>query len=63
MATVGPFLPGLEKADFETYRREFDIRFLAAGCVVESDAEEAFREAAYEYAKRYNAVVVQATRQ
>lgn len=63
MAAVGPFLPGLENRDFETCRHQFGVRFLAVGCVIASQEDSDFRVAAFDYAKRYNPIIVGAARQ
>lgn len=58
LAAFAAYLPGLQDQDFESYRARYGVRLLAAGCVISSDEEKAFRLAASEYAKRYNLEIV-----
>ena len=61
---IGGFFPGLPDADYAANRMRFGEKEpVYAGCVVASKEESQFRNAAYEYAVKYNqAVVEHATR-
>jgi len=62
MATIGPYLPGLDDHQYESYASRYGTRFLAEGCVISSDEEMRYRDAAYRYAAGYNEYIVSEVR-
>jgi len=54
------FIPGAPEDHFLTYQRLYGVRFFYSGCVMHSDEEMHFREAADVYAERYNQTVLEA---
>ena len=58
-AGIGAFFPGLEDESFADYSKRFgEKELIYAGCVVNSQEEGRFRDAAYKYAVEYNRTVV-----
>lgn len=60
LADIGPFLPGLDSQQFQSYAARYGVRLLAAGCEISCDEEMRYRDAGAKYAETYNRVIVAA---
>ena len=56
-ATLGGFIPGADPNAYDSLNRRYGSRLLYAGCVVEG-GEGAYRQAATQYAAKYNRVIL-----
>jgi len=62
MAGIGLFFPGVPDGDMDRLNAQFGHRLLATGCVITSEDDERYRQAAYEYAAAYNRTILAAVR-